>query len=345
MENQKTLEDLYKQFCLQKRDAKIDLAKCMISNFTVCLAEIYPLFGIAMVPAFYYLSSFVYSYLNPIFTYKKQIKETIEILEFEKKFIYLYGDLKCTLEKIGVQSPIELFSFYYYLVLNGYLSLGHTFYAENSDKYDFSLKSSIIAGYGKCRNLSPFFVDLLNTFGYQSYNIPMFLDNTDIIKMTDDYFRHKEDLKQENIDITVPPASFNLKEMSRLFIERGWDYNHFVTLLANKEESYIMDAMNETFYLIANGKVYPFLGHDKVKTNLKKDAEKNKLPKVSSVGIKDFDVLAQEYLEAREKCDGYRDTFETFYLEHKDLYEDICHEREEIQKKYQKILSFVLNTK
>lgn len=340
MQNRKTLDELYEQFCSQEKEAKKDGMKCMVFTSGMLFADFQPLFGLTVVPSLYYLFSFASNVLGPSFQWKKRVDESIDFLEFEKKFILLFNDLKQTLEKIGGTRPVELFSICYYLIRNGYLSIHHVFYAYNNGGYNFSQKSSIVAGYGVCRNLSPFFVDLLRCFDYESYNINMLLIEQEITRMTADYFLHKE--LEEKLTITEPILSSSHEKLLLLLTNAIIKYNHSATLLANGKESYIMDVMNETFYSIHDKKVYPFFNNEVIKSNLSKDKTNKRIPKVDSSDISDFDALVEEYLETREKCDGYRDTFERFYLEHKELYEEIFFEREEIEKKYEKILSLFI---
>lgn len=320
MKKGKNLEEIYELLSKRNSMFKIQFKKVGIFGGMLPLMIANSYFKIVSIPFLYYSLSSMYS-ICIYDSYDKYFINSIEYMEFEKKFSILFEDLKCMLENIGINTPPEIFASYYYLVQNGFLSQDHIFMANNIPNYKFSNAASIPAGYGVCRNLAPFLTQLLQSFSYTSYTIQMLLEEQKLCKMTEDQFLYDEVFFNENYG----------------------GYNHTITLLADKNRSYIMDSMNETFYLIYENFVYPF-GNDKetVYTDLKIEDtyyKHRKIPKVDSSGIEDFEEIVIEYLKTKENCSDCIPTFEKFYVEHRDLYKELAFDSSQLSKGYEKILS------
>ncbi len=322
MRHRKNLNEVYEKLEKQEQVFKMQLKKACVCVGVPPFSIINSFCGISGIPFLYYVFSSINSLYNSD-CIEREFINSVEYLEFEKKFSFLLNDLKSMLKNIKMDTPPSIFSSYYYLVRNGFLSINHTFKADNIPNYKFCNASSILAGYGVCRNLTFFLTELLRYFSYKSYNIEMLLEGQALCKMTDDSFLESE---EEEIPINSTQS-----------------FNHEVTLLADGKKSYIMDVMNETFYLIYSNLVYPYENElEPIYTNLKEDVsfyKRKKIPKVDSSGICDFEKITMEYLKTKSMCEGYNLTFETFYLEHKELYKEICADGEELSKQYEKILS------
>ncbi len=66
----------------------------------------------------------------------------------------------------------------------------------------------------------------------------------------------------------------------------------------------------------------------------------NKIPRVSSNEL-NTDKLIKLYKNARLSCDDSFYTFQKFYLEHKELYEEIVNNRNDLSNKYMKSKSLL----
>ncbi len=322
MKKEKNVEEIYE--LLRKRNAilKTNFKRMGICGGMIPFTIANSSFGIFSIPFFYYALSIMYSACSYDFLDRYFIN-SLEYTEFINKFSILFEDLKYMLEGIEIKTPPKIFASYYYLVRNGFLSQDHTFMANNIPNYKFNNASSIPAGYGVCRNLAPFLTQLLQSFSYKSYTIQMLLEEQMLCKMTEEQFLHDKD---------------------EVFFEGNYgEYNHVTTLFADKNRSYIMDPMNETFYLIYEDFVYPFRNDkEAVYTGLKTEDtyyKHRKIPKVDSSGIEDFEEIVIEYLQAKENCSDCIPTFEKFYVEHRDLYKELAFDSSQLSKGYEKILS------
>lgn len=340
--NIKSLDELYEEILDEVVKLKPNLKKAILTTFPTILIDINPVFCPVVIPPLVYIAkvgSNMFNIINTLgFDLNKNVYNSLEYLKFEKKYFLLISELKKMLQAISIDEPMEIFAVYYYLVSNGYLSVNHEFYADNKDFFYHNLGSSIFSGIGVCRNLSPFLTDLLREYNYESYTIQMLLQNMKINRLSDDYFistlsDDKEDEKN------------SIKKIRR---KNAVDYNHVSTLLAHNDKSIIMDPMNNTFYTLEKDGVCPYGNMDSVvPTNLKKECLCHKNAKICrhiSSSKLDIEELTLQYRQARQKCDIYTSMFEFFYLEHRELYEELLLDREEFAKKYTKIKNMVKNS-
>lgn len=335
-----TLDDLYQEILDNSKKFNVSLILFNLCNISISLTMINPLFSEMIIPTNIFGIKMIYHLYKPLSLYQNECAHSKEYLELENNYFILLKELQQLLLNMQSKKPMEIFAIYYYLVLNGFLSVDKTFYANNSD-FHYHKPTSIVAGHGVCRHLAPFFTDLLKCFEYDAFNIEMLLDNQAIVRMSNDSFCYTETLKNE-----IDNESFENKQsflddlMRRLIIKKSG--NHISTLLADENKSYIIDPTNNTIYLIKSGCAYPLLNANEpipIKSKVDFIERKVKLPKVDSLGIDNLDMMLNEYIEARKKCDDYSDTFEKFYLEHKDLYQEIIENRNNFEQKYQKIKS------
>lgn len=323
MKRRKNLEEIYELLSKRESIFKNEFKKSLIFGGLTPLTIVNSYFGIVSIPFLYYtLTSLYFGYSYERFD--KYFVNSMEYTEFENKFSILFEDLKHMLENKGIKTPPEVFASYYYLVQNGFLSQDHIFKASNIPNYKFSDASSIPAGYGVCRNLSPFLTQLLQCFSYNSYTIQMLLEEQKLYTMTEDEFLCDEEF----------PINHDGED---------GEYNHIGTLLADKNRSYIMDPMNETFYLIYENFVYPYgNANETIYTDLKTEYtyyKHRKIPKVDSSGIEDFEKIVIEYLQTKENCSDCIPTFEKFYVEHRELYKELAFSSSQLSKGFEKILS------
>ncbi len=268
-------------------------------------------------------------------------EEYIQLNSIYKELLYELK--KRVLTRLDTKQPMEVFAVYYYMVKNGFLSINHSFLVENkSDLTDFLCPTSIVEGNGCCRNLASFLTALLNVNGYHCYNVKMGHYNQEFYSLSDDDYDYSDIEEPLIVDETKKGGLEALIE--KIMSRKGKHtitYNHVATLLADNDSSYIMDPMLNTFYCINEGNVYPYFSNEKRSTNLEEDwmDSKIKIPSVSSMQL-DSQELIKLYQEARLKCNDSFYTFQRFYLEHRELYEEIVFQRQQCLEKITKILRF-----
>ena len=336
------IEQLCKELCETKFkivDPKISLIYVELAFLTSIINPylFYILGGCYTVFGSNELKKIIKRIINML-NFPKRIKITNEYQDMQKIYKILLQDLKQLLHKIKIQNPVEIESAYTYLVQQGYLSKNHEFLCkQNEIIYPFNA-TGIIEGQGVCRHLATFLTDLLNEFEYDSYNLSMAVQSGDTIYRIPSspiYKRPEKNNSEES-------ESFELSENSDLretifyliseIIKKIIPYNHVVTLYANGDKSYILDPMQRTIYLMADKNIYTYDNlANNLKVNLKKSYEDNfKLPKKLSSKQVDSNKLIEDYNRVQSLCLGYSNTFEQFYLEHKDIYEEILSKRDEI---------------
>lgn len=296
----------------------------MGSTFFSSLNPIFPEMAFPMLLSF---SGFLATFFKYAVKLEENSINSLEYSKLENNYYYFLNELKMLLTDIETEKPMEIFAAYYYLVRNGYLSIDKTFYADRNDR-KFHTPSSIIEGTGVCRHLSPFLTDLLNVFDYDAYNIGMYLRDEDKIYVFNEEFYYRlPNFDSSSEDVLEKNESFLIKIISSIFqILNG---NHVNTFLYDKNRSYILDPMNNTVYLIKNHGASSFGKENPCSLKYKKIMDskdislldKIKIYSASSSKISDIDDLVEEYYDVRDRLDDYLETFDRFYLEHKELYQ------------------------
>jgi len=340
----KSLDELYEEVSKYAFKFKPDLIKTMVTCCPTMLNNVHPVFNLAFIPAAAYLIKTGVDLSNVISKLSIQKEENIynslKYLKYEREYFVLIGKLQKMLEGVEVKEPMEIFAVYHYLVVNGYLSINHIFNADNIDSIPFNFACSIFSGVGVCRSLSPLLTDLLKQFTYNAYNVKMFVENQAIFELSDDHFS-----KSETEEVKERIASIREDILKGTIRKDKVIYNHVSTLLANGDESYIMDSMNNTLYLIDNNVVYPYCNpKEPLITKLDEEWSYRKkviIPSVSSVGIDNLRTLEEQYVDTRKKCDECIDIFEKFYLDNKGLYQELIEANDDFSKKYIKLRDLI----
>jgi len=337
------LDQLYDKVVQSSKISGFYLFGTYASMGTTFFSFLNPIFPEMTLPMILSFSGFLSKFFKYYYKIDEKCVNSLEYLKLENNYYFLLNELKELLVDIEIENPMEIFAAYYYLVRNGFLSMDKTFYADRNDK-KFHTPSSIIEGTGVCRHLSPFLTDLLNIFEYDAYNIGMYLRDEDkLCVFNDDFYYRFSSSNKTSEDILSKKDSHFYKLMSNLFFNLYG--NHITTLLYDKNESYILDPMNNTFYLIKSHGASSF-GKENLcplkykKINDSKNIsllEKMRIYNASSSKINNIDYLVDEYYGVRDRLDDYLETFERFYLEHKELYQEIVNDRNEFEKKYVKI--------
>jgi len=329
------MDDLYQEILVHQKKSKTCLKIFDVCNLLILLAILNPTFLGMIAPISKFGAKGIYHLYIPLFLLKNYCINTKEYLQLERSYFLLLKELKDLLIDIEIEKPMEIFSIYHYLVLNGFLSVDKKFYAENVD-LNYHEATSIVTGYGVCRHLAPFLTDLLKYFDYDTFNIGMFLNEQRIVRMNDDNFNHIIKTEDYKIDDSIESNHSFLIDLIMESV-RDRSPNHCATLLADGSKSYIMDPMNNTIYFILYNRAFPIYNfHEPVDIKWKGDLKTQKT-NISSSEIEDLNQMLREYDVIRKKCPSYSDTFEKFYLEHRELYCEIIEKRNNFENEYQKI--------
>lgn len=263
-----------------------------------------------------------------------------------KEYIEAYSYYKIVLEELSYlattidwDNEMKLYAGYCYLYKQGYLSFSHQFYySKYAEDCKFLEGNNITLGIGCCRHINSMLKDLLKECGYSSFNLEMLLDYC--VVHLNDMEKLRLDEAQESIQEELDNEQLETKKIQsiwNLFSKKDIPTNHSVTLFQDDTHSYIMDATNDTIYYVTDDlKVYQG-GHEfKVQFDkLWNDGEELRLRnflKSSSRPI--LEKRLQDYHETWEECFELTDTFERFYQEHKELYEEVVEKRKVLKREH-----------
>lgn len=306
------------------------------------------------------LLSYIYMELS---NNKYQTKEFIEIKSLYQEFLSNYNKLN---NDFNFDDVIQIYTMFYYLLNNGYLSKDKIFtYNNEKSKNIKSLNGiNIFSGNGVCRHIAPMLTDILNYNQINAYNLACIIRNSQV---EINYLKEEKYSKEELIDwILKNSHSFELEnklkllldtayqnniylEFKRIFdeekniIEKNWSNN--VIVFAKKDNnSYFLDPTNQIIYRTSED--------DK---NILYDANYNyqvTLKNKDSILIstyKDYKRLNSElekdmtFISLDEEnemikstlniCNLNLDLFENFYNTNKELYNELSNKFQKIKKK------------
>ena len=289
-------------------------------------------------------------------SYTKDVKE---INKLYNEFIVNYNKLNKTFE---LSNPIELYAIYNYLLYNGYLSVNKTFEFSQKMVQDINLVLGIdiINGHGVCRHISSMFVDILNNFGIDAYQLGVYSQDVnlnsinvnvlDCQKYTKDYLiswvktyitdekAYKQvmdvitelvDEKHLNIEI-VPDIIKDKNPFLRIF------GNHDITLAVKDGKSYYLDPTQEKIYRLNAKKDYTLSSPLNIDVPIMKGlalwlcncSDPKYYSKIKEIIESKYPSVSLE--EERELINKTKDKYtnnidilEHFYNENKGLYEEI----------------------
>lgn len=280
--------------------------------------------------------NFMYNSSN-YYCHSKEFQEAYDTYQiFLDEFKKLAQDLEW-------DNEMKVFSGYSYLFKQGYLSLPHEFYfSRSSDNVLQFLGSNVILGYGSCRHINSMLRDLLCNLGYSAYCFGINLDkditylNSLEVKKVDESLELVESTQNSSKLYLLLHSIFRLADK----IMKN-ETNHLVTLVEKEKDSYFMDALNNTlFFIDKRGRVFQresVFDIDNTKCsgkilNYGKNLEVKKILKETD--LEEVELLLADYYEVWNQLPDYRDTFSKFYLEHRELYEEIVEKRRVLKKSY-----------
>lgn len=287
-------------------------------------------------------------------TFSNLIKEIKFMLDYDnyyknsKEYLEAYSSYKIIIEEVSNlckslnwDNEMKIFAGYSYLLKKGYLSLNHNFYYyDNSNWCKHLFGNNIIMGVGNCKNISTMLRDLLRDNGYLSYNMSLFLDK-EIIKLNQmEFLDLPEEFKKGNLEISYNNEFNELEEFLFGMVDKIiGPANHLVTLFTDDTHSYVMDATNDTLFLVNNWlKVYQEnRKFDSYYEGINNENEKiKKKDIIKPTYIKRMFGRINDYGDVWNSCFELEDIFEQFYREHEDLYKDSVGKSKVLMKEYNK---------
>lgn len=254
-------------------------------------------------------------------------------------------EFKRMVETLNWDNEMKVFSGYSYLFKQGYLSLSHEFYYSKyiNNVWNY-LGSNIILGEGNCKHINSMLRDILCNLGYSSYCFGMNLDK-EIIRLNNMETKDIEDTTEEMGDLL---QSYRFIDYLKSFVCLTLDVidkimknntNHLVTFVDKKNSSYFMDALNDALFFL-DKKGHLFQGESEFNIDSTKLSGRhlnygevlNFKRLFKETDMEEMNVLLKDYYSVWNSCPDYRDTFEKFYQEHKELYEEVLVKRKELKK-------------
>ena len=229
-------------------------------------------------------------------------------------------DMFCML---GVNTPVDIFVLYSYLVRNGYLSVNHNFICSNNVKDSIPLLSvNVIEGAGVCRHISCLLTDIYKNFGYICANISMDLE------------RYPSSFSREGYSCDGSLSS----------IPTCGPYNHLVSLVKDKNGTLLFDALNDYIFFVWNDKnISPVLGEDiLVKCGYEKffnsQIDRDFSYFLQNTNLDTIVVLRDYYNYMWDSVKKNRDYFENFYLSNCDLYQDVTDKKRILSREFSRYI-------
>ena len=102
-----------------------------------------------------YLFKKTYDILEYLYNYDEFYLNSVEYQEAYKIYKVILEELSLLFKKIDCDDEIKIFSAYYYLIRNGYLSINHEFYHKKDVDLFIGINgANIVDGFGNSINIS-----------------------------------------------------------------------------------------------------------------------------------------------------------------------------------------------
>ena len=256
---------------------------------------------------------------------------TSEYKEIKKNYNVVLKNIEILINELNFKDPVQIFSLYVYMYVNGYLSINKHF-EYSSDMKDFSKMSGVdvIRGNGVCRSISGMLTDIYSQVGYNSVALPVYANNSSIKNLQNLYY------KSDNISMVVNGNSKTLVKFIEILTKIIPLSNHQITMVEKDNINYIFDPTNDGFLKRSkhnkllvpeskdymNFKLFSYLLFDILgiynNKNIYKLYKQLSLPTITNSEYKKI------YLESLKICKDNIDILEKFYNENSDIYNDIC---------------------
>lgn len=253
----------------------------------------------------------------------KEIKRSDDYLNLEKLYRAILYNFKDIVLKLEIYDSLDIVEAFNYAKRMGVFSIDHSFKEQNIANNFYLhntlglMSSTIIEGYGCCRNISAFLTDVLKEFGIVSKPVlvkgvydRMMLSDQQLLA----YERCEESLNkaQEKCPFMIP--------------------NHVINYVYNNKNSYFVDPSNECIGIPTHNKLISFHRKSGFKFIQEVVYVCNMMYKYASI----LDILKykmvrsnitnDDYILIQERiksvCHKNQDLFESLYEMNRPLYEE-----------------------
>lgn len=111
--------------------------------------------------------------------YSKSKKNIYEDPKIKKLYMEFLRDYKNFINNFELKNPVEIQTMFNYMLYKGLLSMDKKFVFEQN-YLEGLVGTSIMSGYGVCRNIEAMLNDLFQTLSVESYVLPVYADETEI---------------------------------------------------------------------------------------------------------------------------------------------------------------------
>ena len=281
----------------------------------------------------------------------KETADICKIKELYQEFLRNYSKLN---KVFSLQNPVEIYKLYNYLLYDGYLSVNHKFFDDDSNTRNISeiLGADVLNGYGVCRNDAAVLTDILRQEGIMANELCAYYKSNAIkINILENPKYTKDELKewaQKNIpskrdydyllgviDYLLDEKHVNieiLKANKKCFTISNIIGNHAITYAVKDGKNYFLDPTMQLIYYQTN-KNKLILNNSDYRCKLK--------PLLTSLvfgKIEDYQKLMRAIvtnntcdLEEERQSSAYvneiwaenKDIFENFYNDNSEIYQEV----------------------
>lgn len=235
-----------------------------IASLSLSIVNTIPLVDYSLI-LLYLLNYLGYATMNN----NRGIDFTKSYLELEQDYNTFLNNYRDLMNTLDMESLASLCASFYYLMKNGYLSLGGSFSSLSDDYFEgrkYQL-ANIFNGCGICRHKANALKDILNTCGYPTSSIPVYTrkyedftreDIENIKKNLENVFRELEE--DENLRKYAVEAFLNIEVITHQFeinnetnpkmqrkIEKKFG-NHLIVLTSDGNKRIAYDPTDNFFY-------------------------------------------------------------------------------------------------
>ncbi len=262
----------------------------------------------------------------------KKLKDSDEYLNLNRLYSVILNNFKEIVLKLEIYDPLDIVEAFNYAKRTGIFSIEHSFKEKNGANNFYLhntlglMSSTIIEGYGCCRNISAFLADILKEFDMVSK--PVLVKGVYDKGMLSDkhlvaYNKYEEPLNhvQAKCPFIIP--------------------NHVINYIYSNHNSYFVDSSNECIVIPNNQRLVSF--HSKIEANFIQEIVYvcNIMYKYASIlDILKYKIVRpsitnDDYYLIKERmnqlCYKNQDIFESLYETNKPLYDEYVNNLDKIK--------------
>lgn len=280
------------------------------------------------------------------FSCEQYTKDVTYIRSLYSEFVKNYNKLNKTFE---LNSPMEIYLLFYYLLYQGYLSKDKIFKFEDKNSVDIMsiYGVNIFTGNAVCRHIASMLSYIMNDYGIMARQMMVYASDAKLSYNVLDYQKYT---KEELIDWIKNSVSSKedceslisyLEELIKKYgnIELYYEYetteskkerkygNHAITYAIYEGKKYFLDATCGYIYKQSSDLVLSSLGYEcNIKGLLPQNFEGNGSDKMNKV-YEYENICEDEKRRVKEKmkliCEDNKDMFMQFYNENRELYDEV----------------------